>query len=126
MAVRFRGAIVAGILDGIDRSSFEAVHVAESLMEKYGPLVYRAEVDRFDGLIIYWTDSVAFELGSSDEPRGHHFVTAICGYSGSGPIATARILEMFGFGRKDELLEQINFGGDHAYFTFSRQSSSTA
>lgn len=123
MAVLFRRDRVAGVLQGEDKWTGEALKIARSLKEQHGDHVYRAEVDRFDGLIIYWRSRAEFELGSPSEARGHHFVTPICGYTGSGPIATAQILEIFGFGTKDDLLEQINFGGDHAYFTFSKQPS---
>ncbi len=123
MAVRFRGATTVGVLKGEDTYTGEALRIAAKVHERYGSRVYRAEVDRFDGLILYWMDEVDFELGTGLEPRGWHFVTPICGYTGSGPMAAAEILEMFGFGPKDEMLEQINFGDNQAYFTFSKQPS---
>lgn len=123
MAVRFRGATTVGVLKGSDTYTGEAIEIAKVVKEKYGDRVYRAEIDRFDGLILYWMDELDYEMGSSSEPRGWHFVTPICGYTGSGPTASAEILEMFGFGPKDELLQQINFGDNQAYFTFSKQPS---
>lgn len=124
-AVSFRGATVVGVLKGQDTYTGEALAIAKEVHDRYGSRVYRAEIDRFDGLILYWADEYNYEAGSA-EPRGWHFVTPICGYTGSGPIATAEILEMFGFGQKNELLEQINFGDNQAYFTFSKQPSSAA
>lgn len=55
-----------------------------------------ADVYRFNGLTV--TDS---------EGRGLHFQTALCGYIGSGPNATATILELLGFGEKDALLPLV-------------------
>ena len=123
MAVMFRRDRVVGVLQGDDKWTGEALEIARSLKEQHGDHVYRAEVDRIDGLIIYWQTQADFELNPMGETRGHHFVTPLCGYTGSGPIATAQILEIFGFGNKDDLLKQINFGGENAYFTFSKQSS---
>lgn len=125
MAVRFRGATVVGVSSGVDTYTGEALEVATEVHERYGDRVYRAEIDRRDGMIVYWMSETDFELGSSSL-RGWHFVTPICGYTGSGPMAAAKILEMFGFGPKDEMLEQINFGDDQAYFTFSKQPTDAA
>jgi hypothetical protein len=124
MSVLFRGATIVGVHKGTDTYTGEALAIAREIHEQYGSRVYRAEIDRFDGLILYWTDE--YDYAGGEEPRGWHFVTPICGYTGSGPIATAEILEMFGFGQKNELLEQINFGDNQAYFTFSKQPSSAA
>ena len=123
MAVRFRGTTVVGVLTGTDKYTGDALRIARNLKEQYGDRVYRAEIDRFDGLIIYWQNEGDFELNPIGDARGHHFVTPICGYMGSGPMASAQILELFGFGSKDEMLKQIHFGDNHAYFTFSKQSS---
>lgn len=122
MAVKFRGRVVPGVMSGYDTYTGEALKIAAEVKERCGDRVHQAEVDRFDGLILYWMDEAAFEM-SAASLRGWHFVTPICGYGGTGPHATAEILEMFGFGRKEELIEQINFGDDHAYFTFSKQPS---
>ena len=123
VAVKFRQATVAGVLPGEDTYTGEALEIARDIKERYGDRVYRAEIDRFDGMIIYWEDEFSWEAGSGNEPRGHHFRTPICGYTGSGPIAASEILEMFGFGAEGELFEQINFGDNDAYFTFSKQPS---
>ena len=122
MAVRFRGATVVGVPKGIDTYGTEALKVATEVQQRYGDRVYRAEIDRRDGMIIYWMSEIDFEL-SDRSLRGWHFVTPTCGYTGSGPMTAATILEMFGFGPKDEMLEQINFGDNQAYFTFSKQPS---
>lgn len=126
MAARFRGATVVGVLQGEDTYTGDAIRIATSVHERYGNRVYRAEIDRRDGLILYWMSELDFEAGDGSEPRGWHFVTPICGYTGSGPIASAEILEMFGFGHKEELLQQINFGEHLAYFTFLKQPSDAA
>lgn len=122
MAVTFRGSKVVGVVNGHDTYTGQALEIARGLKDKFGDRVYRAEVDRVDGLLIYWETVIGFELGDGSHPRGHHFVTPICGYGGSGPTATSQILEMFGFGTQEDLLSQINFGGDMAYFTFSRHT----
>lgn len=126
MSVLFRGATVVGVHKGTDTYTGEALRFAAGVASRYGDRVYRAEIDRFDGLVVYWMNEADYKADPGSEPRGWHFVTPICGYTGSGPIAAAEILEMLGFGQKDELLEQINFGDNQAYFTFSKQPSSAA
>ena len=125
-AVIFRRATVVGVQRGTDTYTGEALRLAAGIASLYGDRVYRAEVDRIDGLIVYWMDESDYRTSGRREPRGWHFVTPICGYTGSGPIATAEILEMLVFGSKDELLRQINFGDNLAYFTFSKQPTDAA
>ena len=122
-AVIFRREMVVGVHKGTDTYTGDALQLAAEVASRYGDRIYRAEVDRIDGLIVYWMNEFDYCASDGSEPRGWHFVTPICGYTGSGPIATAEILEMFGFGPKNELLQQINFGDNQAYFTFSKQPS---
>lgn len=124
--VIFRRAPVVGVRYGTDTYTGEALRFAAGVASRYGDRVYRAEIDRADGLIIYWMNEADYMASGREEPRGWHFVTPLCGYTGSGPIAAAEILELLGFGQKDELLQQINFGGNHAYFTFSKQPTDAA
>ena len=51
-------------------------------------------------------------------PIGYHFRSALAGYAGSGPSASAMILSLFGFGTRDELFERVSHGDSGAYFEF--------
>lgn len=83
-----------------DRDSFEAKRLAQEL-HSAGFQPRSARVERNDGLAL---------LSGAMDPStaGHHFRHAICGYNGTGPIITAEILELFGFGTKADLLERIS------------------
>ena len=59
----------------------------------------RAVVNRFDGLTLYTGDDQAIAL---------HFAHALCGYEGSGPHATAVILDEAGFGEMWEIRSRVN------------------
>lgn len=83
-----------------DRDSFEAKRLAEQLRAS-GFRPRSARVERNDGLAL---------LGGTMEPStpGHHFRHAVCGFNGTGPIITAEILELFGFGTKADLLDRLS------------------
>lgn len=82
-----------------DQSSYEATEAAKKLRAS-GFRAQRARVERIDGLVLLagpmesWTPGV-------------HFKFATCGHRGSGPIATAEILALFGFGDKASLMQHI-------------------
>ena len=116
VTVQLRGKTYEGVEPGEDDSTEEALTAAHDLIERrFGPLVcITAIVDRFDGLVLVFGQSVA-----STWP-GWHFRTATCGYVGSGPIASARILELFGFGTYAEIFALISVGSDDANFEFTK------
>lgn len=59
-----------------------------------------AEIDRYHGLtLVYEKQGQAY---------GVHFARSLCGYYGSGPTATAKILSQAGFGDYDELLAKVS------------------
>lgn len=97
---------IAYVDKGTDKSSYEALKVAEKLFMANKYKYTEAIIDRFDGMVL---------LCPKDQ-TGQHFVTAICGYYGSGPMVSAQILEMFGFGDYDYTLAKIAQGGDMASF----------
>lgn len=91
-----------------DTYTDQAVVMAGALAALHRDQVTTAHVDRFDGLVL---------LG--DEPGlAWHFTTTLCGYGGTGPRATAEILEIFGFGEQKDLFRQLSYGGDHARASF--------
>lgn len=94
-------------IKAFDKSSYAAVASAKELLVQRKSFS-SATVDRFDGLVLVGPDG------------NWHFATALCGYRGSGPMATAEILELFGFGKKDDILWLITNGDDHATFSFSK------
>ena len=106
LSVKIGRHIITYIDKGSDKSSFEALDVAEKLFAKNKFKYTEALIDRFDGMVLL----------CPEEQIGHHFVTAICGYYGSGPMASAQILDMFGFGQYEYLLAKIATGGDMSNF----------
>ena len=92
-----------------DLDTQQALAHAASLHEQ-GVEFREALVDRFDGLVLV-----------GDEPQSsYHYRTPLCGYVGSGPMATTVILEMFGFGTHEEIMNKISTGDDKAYALFRR------
>lgn len=90
-----------------DHDTIEAVAYARRLHDE-GATFDLALIDRFDGLLL---------VGASGN---YHFTTPICGYMGNGPTASARILELFEFGSKDTILEEICHGDNDAKFRLYR------
>jgi hypothetical protein len=78
-----------------------------------------AIVDRNDGLAIFRGEPDAPSFAPTNK-RGWHFASALCGYGGEGPGGSATILELFGFGDSEGILEQISRGGDYAHFHFRK------
>lgn len=95
------------VIKAFDNSSYAALASAKALLVQRKSFS-SATVDRFDGLVLVGPDG------------NWHFATALCGYGGSGPMATAEILELFGFGEKDYIFQTIATGGDNATFSFSK------
>ena len=106
LSVKIGRQTIAYVDKGSDKSSFEAIEIALRLFDKNKYKYTEAIIDRFDGMVL---------LCPKDQ-TGYHFVTAICGYYGAGPIASAQILDMFGFGQYEYTLAKISNGGDMAYF----------
>lgn len=115
MTVTLGNHTIHGVELGTDTYTDMALAHAREFQSRFGN-VTDAIVDRFDGLVVYY-DTMRVAAG---QVRGCHFVTAICGYSGSGPITASMILELFGFGDQRELLEQICHGGNDAQFHFRK------
>ena len=91
-----------------DRDSWEAIEYAQEYRDMRGFTFDKAEIDRHDGLLL---------IG---KPGAYHFTNALCGYGGSGPHATARILELFEFGTFDEVFAKIDHGGESAHYILYR------
>lgn len=91
-----------------DTYTDEAIDKARELHAQ-GVTFTRAYVDRFDGLVL---------LGPQED--AWHFQTTLCGYAGTGPTTTARILELFEFGTVQDLTPRLVVGGDSAKETFTR------
>ena len=112
MAVLFCDREYPDVEEGRDTWSDEAVQHASELYERIGSdTCTLAVVDRKDGLMLFFTPSDA------DKPVAHHFKCALAGYTGNGVIASAKILEMFGFGTYDDIFQRISHGGDRARYT---------
>ena len=90
-----------------DLDTVEAERYARNLRED-GLTFDLALIDRFDGLVL---------LGRSGN---YHFDTPLCGYIGNGPMASARILEMFEFGSAESIMSQIGDGGNNAKYRLCR------
>lgn len=93
------------IIDDCD--PWDAIEQAKHLFEQ-GYYFEKALVDRFDGLVLVGSGGI------------WHFSHALCGYEGSGPQATAEILEIFGFGKFAVIMARIDHGGNAAKATFYR------
>lgn len=115
LSVSLRSKTFAGIQLGDDTYSDEALSQAEDLVEKFGDeICAEALVDRFGGLVLVFSEPNVTPWA------GWHFQTAICGYNGAGPITSARILALFGFGAYGDIFERISHGGNDANFTFTK------
>ena len=87
-----------------DRYSDESVELYREWAAAHPNIRWtEASVDRYDGLMLSGVDST-----NPADQVGLHFACALCGYGGSGPIATVDILEVAGFGPR-ERLEAIVF-----------------
>ena len=90
-----------------DLDTKQALEFAGDLHDN-GVTFDKAYVDRFDGLVL-------------EGPRGtYHFSTPLCGYGGTGPTTTVVILELFEFGKRDEIMPQIDHGDNTAKAVFYR------
>lgn len=79
-------------IEPTDSDSFIAIAMAQTWRDNNPKQVWiLAEVDRYDGLVL--TDKAGQKV---------HFKSAIRGYTGAGPQATAKILIIFGFRHQDE------------------------
>lgn len=113
MAVSIRGEQYSSVDLGADCSSEEAEYLAMELYANIGAKsCFKALVDRHDGLLLLYTD------GPTRRMDGRHFRTAIAGYVGRGPQASAFILNLFGFGARDEIFEKISRGENDAFYVF--------
>jgi len=92
-----------------DLSTDQALEHAGLLYDQ-GVRFDQAHVDRFDGLVL---------IGRTPE-KSFHYRTPLCGYNGTGPMTTAIILELFGFGDRSEILNRISTGDDRAKASFDR------
>lgn len=106
LSVKVGKQTISYVEPGNDKSSSEAMSCADALFSQMPYKFSDAIVDRFDGLVLF----------SPKNEYGFHFVNANCGYYGQGPMATAQILDLFGFGIYEYILAKISSGGDTAYF----------
>ncbi len=88
----------AGDIDG-----FNALEIAKKQSRRFN----RAVVTRYD-LTLY------------NEREGLRFACAVAGYEGTGPHIASEILELFGFGDRQEIFANISVGGDGARYAFNR------
>lgn len=70
-----------------------------------------AEVDRYRGLTLIYEEN--------GHAHGVHFTCSLCGYYGSGTMATAKILSQAGFGDKEVLLSKVS-DTSKTYLVFSK------
>lgn len=111
-----------GIVSADDSSTYEAKETAKKFIG-HAAQFDAAIVDFTDGLVIYDSVRAAAPESEGSEVTGIHFRSPNCGYGGNGPYATARILEMYGFGEFKSLFDQVTKGGNVAHFTFTRAKS---
>lgn len=117
MAVSLGQFTIHDVNRGNDVSSYEALDIAKAIAKHRSEGLTTAIVHREDGLAIFRgePDAPSFSPGNN---RGVHFVSALCGYEGTGPGVAAEILELFGFGDQKVIFEQISSGGNGANFYF--------
>lgn len=89
------------ISEGVERDTEEALRLAYKLKQRNDFTARGAVVHRYDGLLLL--DDVP-----EKSVQGYHFQTPICGYSGNGPRTASIILEMFGFGRSEDLYATLS------------------
>jgi hypothetical protein len=112
--------VVQDVNPGNDASTDMAIALARTIANA-------GNTDWLDYAIVDCDDGLAIFHGEPDAPsfaphnkRGWHFASALCGYGGEGPGGSATILELFGFGDREDILEQICRGGDYAHFHFRK------
>jgi hypothetical protein len=108
-----------GIVSADDGSTYEAKETAKKFLG-HAAQFDAAIVDFTDGLVLCDSARATAPESEGGEITGIHFRSPNCGYGGNGPYATARILEMYGFGEFDTLFHHITQGGNMAHFTFTR------
>lgn len=117
LTLKIGSTIVYGVHPGNDNNTVEALETATSTHNAMKDLNWhKAIVDRNDGLCLIFGD----DTQPSDHPNdtGWHFRSARCGYAGTGVIASAIILEMFGFGVYGDIYAKISEGGAIAHYEF--------
>lgn len=115
MTVQLRGKVFEGVKPAEDMDTEQALMAAQQLLDTFGKdVAVMAVVDRFDGL------ALIFAQPNLSAWHGWHFNSPICGYVGAGPITSARILALFGFGAYDDIFDRITEGGSSANFTFTK------
>lgn len=120
MSVTMRGYVVNGVRPGEETTSAEALIQAERLITFHpGESWYMAIVDRYDGLVLLCRDPRPAETGP-DDIRGWHFKGAVAGFAGAGPITTAKILALYGFGSFRELFRRVARGDKNAFYGFMK------
>jgi hypothetical protein len=87
-----------------DTHSFNALEIAKKQSHRR---FNRAVVTRYD-------------LTLQNEREGLRFACAVAGYEGTGPHIASEILELFGFGDRQEIFAKISVGGDGAYYVLER------
>ena len=103
----FRGRVYSGIQPPTDRSVAAAIERAATLLPLYEGKVWTALADRNDGLLLRF---IGTELG------GWHFQTPRCGDNDDELKAAAQILQIFGFGKYEDLLDQLKFAVEAQVF----------
>lgn len=94
------------------RSSFDDERVFELYWLPGNYTWIAAEVNRRYGLMLTYDDQ-----GETRRVRFHHLV---CGFNGTGPSATAKVLASAGFGERDALMAQISSHANE-YLVFVKQ-----
>jgi len=103
-----------------DTSTDEALRFAREIAGSIDmDIVTDAIIDGRDGLVVLYGDRVD-PTPDFHELRGWHFSSPLCGYGGAGPNASAIILELFGFGNRSEIFQQINHGGEDSNWHFRK------
>lgn len=94
-----------------DKHLSDAIELAQ-LLKSAGYTFTQAHVDRADGLIVF--GHIGSNMGS------WYFWYPRCGDRDPATNATARILELLGFGEYADIMEVIIHGGERAHYTFTR------
>ena len=108
VTLRNHGNLSVEAISTGDTWSGDSWKYARNRLYAEGVMFDKALIDRFAGLVLIGADMTV------------HFEHAVCGYDGTGPQTTAKILCLFGFGSYESIMETIKTGGDEAAFVFYR------
>jgi hypothetical protein len=103
------GINIPGVIEANDLTPDMAIAIAKVWKQTVPDYQWcEADIKRFDGLTLKSTKGVELHFGST-----------LCGYNGDAVMATATILELFGFGTYRTIMFEISYADNAAHLTLS-------